>query len=233
MSVLIAPSILSADFAYLGDALRQAEEGKADWIHVDVMDGQFVPNLTIGMPVVKGLKAHSKLPLDVHLMIVDPDRFIDEFAQAGADNIIVHLEACTHLQRTLTHIKSLGKRAGVAINPATPPDGLRYVLQDIDEVLVMTVNPGFGGQKFIQSVVPKIREIRAMFDQAGLFDVFISVDGGINVETGKQVIEAGANVLVAGNSVYGQKNVSEAIAQLKALGSTNQSSPMASAAKKS
>ncbi len=215
MPVLIAPSILSADFAFLGDALKKAEEGKADWIHVDVMDGRFVPNITIGIPVVRGLRAYTKLPLDVHLMIVEPDLYLDEFAKAGADHIIVHVEACTHLQRTLSHIRSLGKKAGVAINPATSPDTIRYVLNDLDIVLVMTVNPGFGGQKFISNVVPKIREIRDLFDQAGLYDVYISVDGGINSETSKLVVEAGANVLVAGNSVYGQKNVPEAIVSLR------------------
>ncbi len=215
MSVLIAPSILSADFAYLGDALKKAEEGNADWIHVDVMDGQFVPNLTIGMPVVAGLRAHTKLPLDVHLMIVEPDRYVEAFAKAGADHIIVHVEACTHLQRTLSFIRSLGKKAGVAINPATPPETIQYVLSDIDLVLAMTVNPGFGGQKFIGNVLPKIRQMRSMFNDAGLYDVHISVDGGINDETGKLVVEAGANVLVAGNSVYGQKDVPAAIASLR------------------
>jgi ribulose-phosphate 3-epimerase len=215
MSVLIAPSILSADFAYLGDALKKAEEGKADWIHVDVMDGQFVPNLTIGMPVVAGLRAHTKLPLDVHLMIVDPDRYVEAFAKAGADHIIVHVEACTHLQRTLSFIRSLGKKAGVAINPATAPETIQYVLSDIDLVLAMTVNPGFGGQKFIGNVLPKIRQMRSMFNDAGLYDVHISVDGGINDQTGKLVVEAGANVLVAGNSVYGQKDVPAAIASLR------------------
>jgi ribulose-phosphate 3-epimerase len=215
MPVLVAPSILSADFAYLGDALKKAEEGKADWIHVDVMDGQFVPNLTIGMPVVAGLRKYTKLPLDVHLMIVDPDRYLEDFAKAGADHIIVHVEACPHLQRTLSFIRGLGKKAGVAINPGTSPETIRYVLSDIDIVLAMTVNPGFGGQKFITGVLPKIRQIRSMFDDAGLYDVDISVDGGINDETGKLVVEAGANVLVAGNSVYGQKDVPAAIAKLK------------------
>jgi ribulose-phosphate 3-epimerase len=215
MSVLVAPSILSADFAYLGDALKKAEEGKADWIHVDVMDGLFVPNLTIGMPVVAGLRKYTKLPLDVHLMIVDPDRYLEAFAKAGADHIIVHVEACPHLQRTLSFIRSLGKKAGVAINPGTSPELIRYVLGDIDLVLAMTVNPGFGGQKFISNVLPKIRQIRSMFNDAGLYDVYISVDGGINCETGKLVVEAGANVLVAGNSVYGEKDVTAAIAKLK------------------
>jgi ribulose-phosphate 3-epimerase len=216
MSVLIAPSILSADFSCLGEEIKRAEDGLADWIHVDVMDGQFVPNLTIGMPVIKGLRPHTNLPLDVHLMIVDPDRYLDEFAKAGADYITVHAEACTHLQRTLSHIRSLGKKAGVALNPATSPDCLRYVLNDIDLVLIMTVNPGFGGQKFLTCVLPKIREVREMFTQADLYDVHISIDGGIKPDTAALVFEAGANVVVAGNSVYGSGDVAKAIAQLRA-----------------
>lgn len=229
MTVLVAPSILSADFSKLGEEVRKAEDGKADWIHVDVMDGQFVPNLTIGMPVVKGIRPHTKLPLDVHLMIVEPDRYLDEFAKAGADMLTVHTEACVHLQRTLSHIRSLGKKAGVALNPGTSPDSLRYVLNDIDLVLVMTVNPGFGGQKFLSSVLPKIREIRQMFDDADLSDVNISVDGGITPDTAALVFEAGANVVVAGNSVYGQKDVAQAIAQLHAAGSSKTQAPSSSA----
>ncbi|MBX9692331.1 MAG: ribulose-phosphate 3-epimerase, partial [Cyanobacteria bacterium] len=155
MTALIAPSILSADFTRLGEDIRAVEKGGADWIHVDVMDGHFVPNITIGIPVVKSLRKATKLPLDVHLMIAEPDRYIDEFARAGADYITVHAEAATHLQRTLSHIRSLGKGAGVALNPATPASVLEYVLDDIDLVLVMSVNPGFGGQKFIKQVVPK------------------------------------------------------------------------------
>ncbi|HEY9682111.1 MAG TPA: ribulose-phosphate 3-epimerase [Oculatellaceae cyanobacterium] len=228
MTVLVAPSILSADFSKLGEEIKKAENGKADWIHVDVMDGQFVPNLTIGMPVVKGIRPHTKLPLDVHLMIVEPDRYLDEFAKAGADMLTVHTEACIHLQRTLSHIRALGKKAGVALNPGTSPDSLRYVLNDIDLVLVMTVNPGFGGQKFLSSVLPKIREIRQMFDDADLPDVNISVDGGITPDTAALVFEAGANVVVAGNSIYGQKDVAQAIAQLRAAGSNKTQAPSSS-----
>lgn len=214
MKTLVAPSILSADFANLGHEIKRVEDAGADWIHVDVMDGHFVPNLTIGAPVVKAIRKQTKLPLDVHLMVTNPDQLLLDFAEAGADHIIVHVEACTHLQRTLSHIRSLGKLAGVSLNPATPPETLQYVLNDIDEVLVMSVNPGFGGQKFIPAVVPKIRVIRQMFNEIGR-DVHISVDGGINDQTAKTVVEAGANVLVAGNYVYRSDNIAEAIAGLK------------------
>jgi ribulose-phosphate 3-epimerase len=215
MAVLIAPSILSADFANLASELKRAEEGGADWIHVDVMDGHFVPNLTIGPPVVRALKSATKLPLDCHLMISDPDRYLGDFAKAGANHVIVHAEACVHLQRTLSQIRALGMKAGVALNPATPEDHLSYVLDDIDLVLVMSVNPGFGGQKFITSVVPKISRIRRMLDQAGRQEALIAVDGGIDATTAPLVHEAGAKVLVAGKSVYGQPDVKKAISELR------------------
>ena len=214
MSVIVAPSILSADFANLGEDIRRAENAKADWIHVDVMDGQFVPNLTIGPPVVRAIRKQTKLPLDVHLMIVDPDRYLEDFAEAGSDYITVHSEACTHLQRTLSHIRKFDEKAGVALNPATNPDVLKYVLDDLDLVLVMSVNPGFGGQKFINAVVPKIKIVRSMLDNAGHKEVHVSVDGGINATTGRTVIDAGADVLVAGNAVYGAPNIEKAIADL-------------------
>jgi len=216
MPVLISPSILSADFSKLGVEIERAEQAKADWIHVDVMDGHFVPNLTIGAPVVRSLKKITKLPLDVHLMITQPDRYLEDFAEAGASYITVHAEACTHLQRTLSHIRKLGKKAGVALNPATLPDVLRYVAEDVDLVLVMTVNPGFGGQKFIGEVLPKISIIREMFDKAGKTDLRIAVDGGINSETAKLVTAAGADVLVAGSSIYGAPDVGKAISALRA-----------------
>jgi len=219
MSVLVAPSILSADFANLASELKRAEAGGADWIHVDVMDGHFVPNLTIGTPVVKSLRAATKLPLDVHLMITEPDRYLSDFVEAGSDHLIVHVEACTHLQRTLSQIRALGAKAGVALNPHTPAESLAYVLDDIDEVLVMTVNPGFGGQRFITQVVPKIKRLRQMFDDAGRTAVRISVDGGINAETGALVVAAGADVLVAGNYVYRAADLAQAIATLKSCGS--------------
>lgn len=228
--VLVAPSILSADFTKLGEDIARAEAGGADWVHVDVMDGHFVPNITIGVPVVKSIRPVTKLPLDVHLMISDPDSYIEEFAKAGADYITVHAEAATHLQRTLAHIRSIGKKAGVALNPGTPEDAIKYCLKDIDLVLVMTVNPGFGGQKFISEVVPKIAAIRKMFDDAGFKDVLISVDGGINDDTVKTVVDAGANVVVAGSSVYGAPSVEGAIQGLKAS-ADGQAVPKSSAVK--
>ncbi len=214
MAVLVAPSILSADFAKLGEEIKRVESAGADWIHVDVMDGQFVPNITIGPPVVRAIRKQTTLPLDVHLMIVEPDRYLEDFAEAGADYITVHVEACIHLQRTLSHIRKLGKKAGVSLNPGTSPETIRYVLDDLDLVLIMSVNPGFGGQKFIEAVVPKIKTVRSMLDNAEHPDVRISVDGGINPTTGRIVVDAGADVLVAGNAVYGASDINKAIADL-------------------
>ena len=207
--ILIAPSILSADFSDLKNEIKKVEEAGADWIHVDVMDGSFVPNITIGAPVVKCIRQITKLPLDVHLMIVDPDKHIKDFADAGADIITIHSEACTHLERTVSYIKSHGCRAGVSFNPHTPVDSLKYILEITDLVLIMTVNPGFGGQNFISSVVPKISEVKKMFQDANLTDKFIEVDGGINTSTAPIVRSAGANVLVAGNAIYSLKQQSE------------------------
>ena len=224
MSALIAPSILSADFTRLGEDILAAEKGGADWIHVDVMDGHFVPNITIGAPVVKSIRKATALPLDVHLMISDPDKYVDDFAESGADYITVHAEAATHLQRTLAHIRSLGKKAGVALNPATPPEVLSYVLEDIDLVLVMSVNPGFGGQKFIPSALSKITRLCKMFSEAGLTQAKISVDGGINSRTAPKVIEAGVDVIVAGSAVYGADSVKDAIAGLRASDPTGSAS---------
>ncbi len=215
MSVLIAPSILSANFARLGEDITKAEKGGADWIHVDVMDGHFVPNITIGVPVVKSIRGETKLPIDVHLMIENPDNYIEAFAEAGADYITVHEEACTHLQRTLSHIRKLGKKAGVALNPHTREDSLEFVVDDLDLVLIMTVNPGFGGQSFIKAVVPKIARLRKLLDGRGRKDCLISVDGGIANDTAYEVTSAGADVLVAGTSVYKAPSISEAIKNLK------------------
>ena len=214
MEIRIAPSILSADFSKLGEDIRVVEEGGADWLHVDVMDGHFVPNITIGPLVVAAIKPHTKLPLDVHLMIENPDRYIPEFVKAGADIISVHVEACPHLHRTLQLIRSLGAKASVALNPHTPLSMIEHVLTDLDMVLLMTVNPGFGGQSFITNVLPKIA-LRQMLDAQDLHHVEIEVDGGVNAETSKLVREAGANVLVAGNAVYNAPDRAAAIRQIR------------------
>ncbi len=200
-SVRIAPSLLAADFARLGDEVRAMEAAGADWLHIDVMDGHFVPNLTIGPAVVKALRGHARLPFDVHLMIAPVDPFVRDFADAGADVITVHPEAGPHLHRTLQLIKSLGKRAGVSLNPATPVEALDHVLGDIDLVLVMTVNPGFGGQRFIDSQLDKIAAVRRKI-AACARSIDLEVDGGINVDTARRAVAAGANVLVAGTASF-------------------------------
>ncbi len=197
----IAPSILSADFSRLGDEVRAVEEAGADYIHVDVMDGHFVPNITIGPLIVEAVRRSTRLPLDVHLMISVPDRYIDAFVSAGADILSVHPETLEHLHRTLQHIRSRGAKAAVALNPATPLDILEYVLDDLDMVLLMTVNPGFGGQEFIPAVLPKITRLREIINQKGL-KTDIEVDGGISPETIGRVFSAGANVFVAGSAIF-------------------------------
>ncbi len=199
--VRIAPSILSADFAALGQEVRAIETAGADWVHIDVMDGHFVPNLTIGPAVVKALRPHSTLPFDVHLMISPVDHFLDAFAAAGADIITVHPEAGPHIHRSVQHIKSLGKQAGVSLNPATPAKMLDYLIDDIDLVLIMSVNPGFGGQSFITSQLRKIEAVRKMIDKSGR-DIRLEVDGGIDAATAPLAIAAGADVLVAGTATF-------------------------------
>ena len=216
MNVQIAPSILSADFAALGEAVAAAERGGADLIHVDVMDGHFVPNITVGPAVVKSLKRVAHVPLDVHLMITDPDRYIEAFAAAGASMISVHVEVLPHLHRTVHAIKALGVKAGVVLNPATPVVALEQIAGDVDFVLVMSVNPGFGGQSFIPRSEGKVREVRAALDRAGNVAAPIEIDGGIDLTTAPLVVAAGARILVAGQAIFGTSNPEQATRDLKA-----------------
>jgi ribulose-phosphate 3-epimerase len=211
---LIAPSILAADFARLGEEVAAAEAGGADWIHVDVMDGRFVPNISIGPAVVEAVKRTTTLPLDVHLMIVEPEKYIDDFAEAGADRIGVHVETCPHLHRTLAQIREAGAAACVVLNPSTPAIAIEAVIGEIDQVLLMTVNPGFGGQRFIPSMLPKIAAVREMLDAAN-GPVPLQVDGGIAPDTIGAAAAAGADVFVAGSAVFGHEDYAAAIAELR------------------
>lgn len=213
---IIAPSILAADFSNLSQQIRYAELGNADWIHCDVMDGKFVPNITFGPLVVRAARKATQLPLDVHLMIKDPDSFLEDFIDAGANLLTVHQEEVVHLHRTVTRIKELGAKAGVALNPSTPVSTLKDILEYVDLVLVMSVNPGFGGQKFIGSSIRKIKELSKMRDEYG-YDFYIEIDGGIGKKNIKEISDAGCNVFVAGSSIFGNDNITAATLELKNL----------------
>ncbi len=210
----LAPSILSADFSRLGDEIKAVEEAGADYIHIDVMDGHFVPNITIGPLVVEAIKNVTKLPLDVHLMISNPDKYIKDFIKAGSSILSVHAETCPHLQRTINHIRELGIKPAVVLNPSTSLSTLEYILEEVDMVLLMTVNPGFGGQKFISSMIPKIKKLRKLIDEKHL-SVELEVDGGINLDNISKVVKAGADVIVAGSAVFKSKDCKETVMQMK------------------
>lgn len=214
MNHLVSPSLLAADFLNLGKDVRMLNRSHADWIHCDIMDGMFVPNLSFGLPVVEHIKKIAEKPLDVHLMIMDPDRYLSRFRDAGADIITVQYEACTHLHRTVSEIRRLGMKAGVAINPHTPVSLLQNILPSIDMVLIMTVNPGFGGQSFIGESFVKIRELSEMIGRGG-YNVMIQIDGGVDTGNARELVEAGVNVLVAGNAVFASPDPEEAIRKLK------------------
>ncbi len=215
MKHLIAPSILAANFAHLQHDIEMINQSEADWIHVDIMDGMFVPNISFGFPVVEAVNRYATKPLDVHLMIVDPDRYLKAFANAGASIITVHIEACTHLHRTVQAIKELGCKAGVALNPHTPVSLLEDIIADLDLVLIMSVNPGFGGQKFIHNTYKKIAQVKALADASNP-SLYIEVDGGVNLQNTPQLVAAGANALVAGNFVFTSEQPIDTIAQMKA-----------------
>jgi len=212
----LSASILSADFGRLAEHVREAEQAGVDWIHVDVMDGHFVPNITIGPAVTRAIRGTTALPLDVHLMISNPERYVEAFVEAGADWLGIHVEATVHLERLIQQIKDTGAKAVVTLNPATPLDCLEYVLQDVDMVLLMTVNPGFSGQKFIRGVLPKIRRLRRMIDEQNL-DVLIQVDGGVATDTVGDIVAAGADVLVSGSGLFNNRPVAENLRQLREL----------------
>ena len=216
MSTIVSPSVLSCDFANIQRDVEMINSSQADWFHIDVMDGVFVPNISFGFPVLQAIKKHATKPMDVHLMIQDPDKYIEDFKNSGADILTVHYEACTHLHRTIQAIKAAGMKAGVSLNPHTPVSLLEDVIEDLDLVLIMSVNPGFGGQKFIPNAINKVKQAKALIDKTGSKAV-IEVDGGVNLETGKLLVEAGASVLVAGSFVFNSGNPVQTIADLKLL----------------
>lgn len=216
MTLLIAPSMLSANFANLGDDIKMVNESEADLFHLDIMDGLFVPNISYGFPVIKAISKLAKKPMDAHLMIVDPDRYFDNFKEVGVEYLSVHYEACTHLHRSLQRIKNLGMKAGVALNPHTPVHLLSDIIQDADFVLLMSVNPGFGGQSFIENTISKVETLKDLILQKSP-NCLIEVDGGVNQENARQLVKVGANILVAGNTVFSAQNPKEAIKQLKDL----------------
>jgi ribulose-phosphate 3-epimerase len=216
MALLISPSVLSCDFANIQRDVEMINNSSADWFHVDVMDGVFVPNISFGFPVIAAIKKHATKPLDVHLMIANPDQYIEEFKKAGADILTVHYEACPHLHRTIQAIKAAGMKAGVALNPHTPVDLLQDVIRELDLVLIMSVNPGFGGQKFIQNAVLKVEQAKNLIHRFGSH-ALVEVDGGVNLETGTELVKAGADVLVAGSFVFGSSDPKATITELKSI----------------
>ena len=216
MSTIVSPSVLSADFANLERDTKMLNESKAEWIHIDIMDGQFVPNISFGLPVLKAISKHATKVIDVHLMIATPDDYLEDFKDAGADILTVHYEACPHLHRTIQRIKDLGMKAGVALNPHTPVHLLTDIIQDLNLVLIMSVNPGFGGQKFIPHAIEKVKELKALII-AKKSSALIEIDGGVNLDTGKLLVDAGADALVAGSFVFGSDNPVETIAKLNQL----------------
>ncbi len=216
MSTIIAPSLLSADFLNLGRDVEMVNNSEADWFHLDIMDGVFVPNISYGLPVVSHINKVAKKPLDVHLMIVNPDKYVEDFKKAGADILTVHYEACTHLHRTVQNIKTTGMKAGVSLNPHTPVAVLEDIIHEIDVVLLMSVNPGFGGQSFIEHTINKIKKLKSLADETGS-NIIIEIDGGVNLDTGKLLKEAGADALVAGSFVFGSENPTKTIEHLKSV----------------
>jgi ribulose-phosphate 3-epimerase len=216
MSIIISPSVLSCDFANIQRDVEMINQSDADWFHVDVMDGVFVPNISFGFPVIQAIKKHAKKPLDVHLMIQNPDQYVDAFKEAGADILTVHYEACTHLHRTIQAIKAAGMKSGVALNPHTPVDLLQDVIEDLDLVLIMSVNPGFGGQKFIKNAILKVEQVKNLIHRKGSH-ALVEVDGGVNLETGLELVKAGVDALVAGSFVFNSENPTKTISDLKNL----------------